>query len=156
MPGEPDPQLYVRARTAFLDATDALRAHLDAIVLVGAQAVYLHTGDAHLAVAEYTTDADFTIDLDAVWAGRAGEDVGGDVVEGFGAGVAGGADDAVGEPSAIRPIIARLVVCRSPPQPTTTSSPVAWGRSAEDERERVGRVDVVDDDPQWLTSLETM
>lgn len=31
-------------------------------MLVGAQAIYLHTGDADLAVAEYTTDADFSID----------------------------------------------------------------------------------------------
>lgn len=53
--------LYVRARAALLDAVEALGAHLDAVVLVGAQAVYLHTGDADLAVAEYTTDADFTI-----------------------------------------------------------------------------------------------
>lgn len=56
----PDP-LYVRARTVLLDAVEALGAHLDAIVLVGAQAIYLQTGDADLAVAEYTTDADFTI-----------------------------------------------------------------------------------------------
>ena len=55
MPGEPDP-LYVRARAALLDATDALAQQIDALVLVGAQAIYLHTGDA-----EYTTDADFTI-----------------------------------------------------------------------------------------------
>lgn len=60
MPGDPDP-LYVRARAALLDATEALTAHLDAIVLVGAQAIYLHSGDAALAVAEYTTDADFAI-----------------------------------------------------------------------------------------------
>ncbi len=60
MPGDPDP-LYVRARAALLDATDALATHLDAIVLVGAQAIYLHAGDADPAVAEYTTDADFTI-----------------------------------------------------------------------------------------------
>jgi hypothetical protein len=56
----PDP-LYVRARSTLLDAVEALAAHLDAVVLVGAQAVYLHTGDADLAVAEYTTDADFSI-----------------------------------------------------------------------------------------------
>ena len=56
----PDP-LYVRARAALLDAVEALQVHLDAVVLVGAQAIYLHTGDADLAVAEYTTDADFTI-----------------------------------------------------------------------------------------------
>lgn len=60
MPGEPDP-LYIRARAALLDATDALAEQVDALVLVGAQAIYLHTGDADLAVAEYTTDADFTI-----------------------------------------------------------------------------------------------
>lgn len=60
MLGEIDP-LYVRARSALLDAAEALREHLDAVVLVGAQAVYLHTGDAELVTAEYTTDADFTI-----------------------------------------------------------------------------------------------
>ena len=60
MTGAPDP-LYVQARRVLLDATDALAEQLDAIVLVGAQAIYLHTGDANLAVAEYTTDADFSI-----------------------------------------------------------------------------------------------
>lgn len=54
-------QLYVRARAALLDAAIALEAHRDALVLVGAQAIYLHTGDADLAIAEYTTDADFTV-----------------------------------------------------------------------------------------------
>lgn len=60
MTGAPDP-LYVRARRTLLDALDALEPHLDAIVLVGAQAVYLHTADTDLAVAEYTTDADLAI-----------------------------------------------------------------------------------------------
>lgn len=60
MSGEPD-LLYVQARRVLLDATDALAEQLDAIVLVGAQAIYLHTGAANLAVAEYTTDADFSI-----------------------------------------------------------------------------------------------
>ena len=62
MPGEPDPQ-YVRARCVFLDAADALAAHLDSVVLVGAQAVCLHTGEAELfdAAAPYTTDADLAI-----------------------------------------------------------------------------------------------
>ena len=60
MPGAVDP-LYVRARAALLDALDALEAHLDALVLVGAQAVYLHTSDTDLAVAEYTTDADLAV-----------------------------------------------------------------------------------------------
>lgn len=62
MPGDPDPQ-YVRARSALLDAVDAIAAHLDSVVLVGAQAVYVHTGDAGLfdAAAPYTTDADLAI-----------------------------------------------------------------------------------------------
>jgi len=59
--GEPDP-LYVRARAALLDTTKALAPFLDAVVLVGAQAVYLRTGPANLLVAEYTTDADFALD----------------------------------------------------------------------------------------------
>lgn len=60
MLGGPDP-LYVRARNALLDAVDALAEQLDAVVLVGAQAIYLHTGYADFAVAEYTTDADFCV-----------------------------------------------------------------------------------------------
>ena len=61
MSGGPDP-LYVRARTALLDAAEALAEQLDAVVLVGAQAVYIHTGDAEfVAAAPYTTDADFCV-----------------------------------------------------------------------------------------------
>ena len=60
MPGDPDP-IYVRARNALLDAADALAEHRDAVVLVGAQAVYLHTGEADFAVAEFTRDADFCL-----------------------------------------------------------------------------------------------
>lgn len=60
-PGGADP-LYVLARRVLLDALDALGSQRGALILVGAQAVYLHTGPAGLAVAEYTTDADFAID----------------------------------------------------------------------------------------------
>ena len=60
MPGVPDP-LYVRAHAALLDTVEALSCHRNALVLVGAQAVYLHIGDADLAVTEYTTDADCTV-----------------------------------------------------------------------------------------------
>lgn len=56
-----DPQ-YVVARGVLLDALQALGAQRDAVVVVGAQAIYLHTGAIELAVAEYTTDADITID----------------------------------------------------------------------------------------------
>ena len=61
MPGDFD-DMYVRARSALLDATDALAPQLDSIVLVGAQAIYLHTGAADLAIAEFTTDADFSVE----------------------------------------------------------------------------------------------
>lgn len=49
MLGEPDP-LYVLARQALLDGLAALEPHLNSIVVIGAQAVYLHTGPADLAV----------------------------------------------------------------------------------------------------------
>lgn len=55
-------ELYVIARRVLLDALDALGEHREATILVGAQAVYLHTGDADLGVAEYTTDADLAFD----------------------------------------------------------------------------------------------
>ena len=61
MPGELDEQ-YIRARAALLDAAGALAPHLDSIVLVGAQAIYLHTGAADIVVAEFTTDADFSVE----------------------------------------------------------------------------------------------
>lgn len=44
-PGVVDP-LYVLARRVLLDALEALRPHKNALILVGAQAVYLHTGPA--------------------------------------------------------------------------------------------------------------
>lgn len=61
MTGELSP-VYVVARRALLDALEALGRQRDAVVLVGAQAIYIHTGDAGLAVAEYTTDADVALD----------------------------------------------------------------------------------------------
>jgi hypothetical protein len=61
VPGAPDPE-YVLARRVLLDALQALGEQRSAVVLVGAQAIYLHTGDADLAVAPYTTDGDVAID----------------------------------------------------------------------------------------------
>ncbi len=49
-------------RRALLDALQALAEHRDAVVLVGAQAIYLHTGDAPVALAESTKDSDLAID----------------------------------------------------------------------------------------------
>jgi Nucleotidyltransferase len=57
-----DAELVVAARSALLDALQALSAHRDALVLVGAQAVYLQTGAAVVALAEATKDSDLAID----------------------------------------------------------------------------------------------
>ena len=56
-----DPR-YIAARRVLLDALLALAAHADALVIAGAQAVYLHAGDGELAVAPFTTDADLAVD----------------------------------------------------------------------------------------------
>lgn len=61
LPGAFDP-LYVLARRVLLDALEALGSQRSALILVGAQAIYLHTGPAGLAIPEYTTDADIGID----------------------------------------------------------------------------------------------
>lgn len=61
MHGELDP-VYIAARKALLDALEALDAHRAALILVGAQAIYHHTGDAEVAVAEFTDDGDIAID----------------------------------------------------------------------------------------------
>lgn len=50
------------ARTGLLDALEALESHLGALVIVGAQAIYLHTGALEVALAEYTTDGDVAVD----------------------------------------------------------------------------------------------
>lgn len=54
--------LIVEARTALLDAVEALAAHKDSVVLIGAQAIYLRTGNAIFALAEATKDSDLAID----------------------------------------------------------------------------------------------
>ncbi len=61
MNGETD-LLYVKARRVLLDALDALEPHISAVILVGAQAIYLHTGELDFAVSPYTTDADIALD----------------------------------------------------------------------------------------------
>lgn len=52
------------ARLGLLDALEALETHLDALVIIGAQAVYLHTGATEIALAEFTTDGDVAVDPD--------------------------------------------------------------------------------------------
>lgn len=60
----PDPLVYVAARGVLLNALDALGEHRAAVVLVGAQAIYLQAGEADLevSVAPFTADADLSID----------------------------------------------------------------------------------------------
>ena len=53
---------YIVARTVLLDALEALGEQRDAVIVVGAQAIYLHAGTTDLAVPEFTVDADLTID----------------------------------------------------------------------------------------------
>jgi hypothetical protein len=61
-PGEAiDSAEYIAARRVLLDALEALRPHESALILAGAQAVYLRTGPGSLPIAEFTTDGDLTI-----------------------------------------------------------------------------------------------
>ena len=61
MPDSPRVE-YVEARRVLLDALDALRGQLDAVILVGAQAVYLRTTDRLPTYQPFTTDADIVLD----------------------------------------------------------------------------------------------
>lgn len=56
-----DPE-YVAARRVLLDALVALQPHGPAVIVAGAQAVYLRTGSADLAIAPFTTDGDLALD----------------------------------------------------------------------------------------------
>jgi hypothetical protein len=54
--------LYVEARRVLLDALFALAPFGRAVIVAGAQAIYLRTGEADLSVAPYTKDADLALD----------------------------------------------------------------------------------------------
>lgn len=56
-----DPR-YVAARKVLLDALFALQPHGKAVIVVGAQAIYLHTGMNDIGIAPYTTDGDIAVD----------------------------------------------------------------------------------------------
>ena len=55
--------LLALARSALLDALIAIGAHRNSVIVVGAQAIYLHTRSAPVAVAEATKDSDLAIDV---------------------------------------------------------------------------------------------
>ncbi|MEV0342126.1 GSU2403 family nucleotidyltransferase fold protein [Nocardia sp. NPDC050713] len=54
--------LLVRTRTVLLDALEALVEHRSSVIVIGAQAVYLHTGGVQVAIAEATKDSDVALD----------------------------------------------------------------------------------------------
>ena len=54
--------ITIAARSALLDALEALGAHRDEVIVVGAQAVYLRTKRASVAIAEFTKDSDLVLD----------------------------------------------------------------------------------------------
>ena len=55
---------YITERRVLLDALTALEGRLDNLILVGAQAVNHHSGEADLNVPLLTTDTDLAIDTD--------------------------------------------------------------------------------------------
>lgn len=57
-----DADLLVRSRTALLDALEALVSHRHSVVVIGAQAIYLHTDRSTVALAEATKDSDLALD----------------------------------------------------------------------------------------------
>jgi hypothetical protein len=63
-PGGSD--LLIEARSALLDALEALQAHRDSVIVIGAQAIYLHTGAVSVALAEMTKDSDLALDARAL------------------------------------------------------------------------------------------
>ena len=69
MPGENEfdyaPE-YVAARSVLLDALDALDGHLPTIIIVGAQAVYLHTGVGDFVEPPMTTDGDLALNAESL------------------------------------------------------------------------------------------
>ncbi|ORI19592.1 nucleotidyl transferase AbiEii/AbiGii toxin family protein [Rhodococcus sp. 1168] len=56
-----DDNLIIQARSALLDALHALEEHRDALIVIGAQAVYLRSGAAVVALAESTKDIDLVV-----------------------------------------------------------------------------------------------
>ena len=59
-------QGWIDAREALLDALDALGPHRDAVILVGAQAIYKHaeSEETSFALSPFTYDADLVLDPD--------------------------------------------------------------------------------------------
>lgn len=61
-PGDDVGRVMVAAQSALIDAVLALQDQKDALIVIGAQAVYLHTGRIDVALAETTKDSDVALD----------------------------------------------------------------------------------------------
>ena len=61
-PGDSPTDLLVLTRSALIDALEALADQREAVIVIGAQAVYLQTGGIDVALAETTKDSDVAID----------------------------------------------------------------------------------------------
>lgn len=57
-----DADLLVAARGVLLDALEALQAHRRSVIVIGAQAIYLHTRAVAVGLAEATKDSDLALD----------------------------------------------------------------------------------------------
>lgn len=55
-------ELYLKSRGVLLDALEALEEHRDGLILVGAQAIYLYTGETDVPIATRTKDSDLVLD----------------------------------------------------------------------------------------------
>ena len=61
-PGDSEVDLLVKSRSTLLDALQALDSHREAIIVIGAQALYLRASSAPVALAEATKDSDLALD----------------------------------------------------------------------------------------------
>lgn len=55
-------ELYVASRRALLDALEALADQIGSVILIGAHAVYVYTGEADVPIATRTKDSDLALD----------------------------------------------------------------------------------------------
>ena len=55
-------ELYVASRRTLLDALEALADQGESVILIGAHAVYVYTGEADVPIATRTKDSDLALD----------------------------------------------------------------------------------------------
>lgn len=55
-------ELYSRSRRALIDALEALAEHREGVILIGAHAVYIYTGETDVPIVTRTKDSDLALD----------------------------------------------------------------------------------------------